>query len=299
MELRHVRYFLAIAQERSFTRAAEYLGIAQPPLSQQMKVMEREIGTSLFRRLSHGVELTPAGYAFRQAVSDIPTRLNEGIRLARRAAAGESGVLRIGVTGTTALNPVVPACIRAYKSKFPSVDLMVTEANSVALSEAVLEDRLDVAILRPSGPDPDTLRKEVLSEEPLMVALATSHRLADAASIDLLELATDPFILTPREVGTSLHDAVVEACQGAGFTPLLGPAAPHIASILSLVSADLGVSLVPRSISQVQMQGTLLRPLTTVTPVRIAVAYRKGSTSPTVRNFLSVTRNFSMPRSDP
>ncbi len=293
MELRHIRYFLAIASEGSFTRAAEHLGIAQPPLSQQIKVLEEEMGTRLFRRLAHGVELTPAGTAFRTAIANVPDQVSNGVRLARRAAAGETGVMRIGVTGTAALNPLVPACIRAYKNKYPDVELQVMEANALVLTPALLEDRLDVALLRPSQSEPDTLNEEVLTDEPLLIALPASHILAQrGTAIDLLELRDDPFILTPRSIGTSLHDASLKACEDAGFTPRLGPAAPHIASILTLVAAELGVSLVPESVAQVKMQNIVLLPASGPPPrLSISLAYRRGTTSPVVKNFIIAARS--------
>lgn len=292
MELRHIRYFLAIANEGSFTRAAEHLGIAQPPLSQQIKVLEQEIGVRLFRRLAHGAELTPAGHAFRIAVTHIPHQVSEGIRLARRAAAGETGILRIGVTGTAALNPLVPACIRTYRRRYPDVELQVMEAAALALTPALLEDRLDVALLRPSQSDPDTLLEEVLTDEPLLVALPASHPLARrGTAIDLMELRDDPFILTPRSIGTSLHDASIKACEEAGFTPRLGPAAPQIVSILSLVAAELGVSLVPESVAQVKMHNIVLLPSSGPPPqLSISLAYRRGTTSPVVKNFVMAAR---------
>lgn len=292
MELRHIRYFLAIASEGSFTRAAEQLGIAQPPLSQQIKLLEQEIGVRLFRRLAHGAELTPAGQAFRTAVSHIPHQVSEGVRLARRAAAGETGILRIGVTGTAALNPLVPTCIRAYRNKYPDVELQVMEANALLLTPALLEDRLDVALLRPSQSDPEALYEEVLADEPLLVALPVSHPLARRGTmIDLPELRDDPFILTPRSIGTSLHDASIKACEDAGFTPRLGPAAPHIVSILSLVAAELGVSLVPESVAQVKMQNIVLLPSSGPPPrLSISLAYRRGTTSPVVKNFVVAAR---------
>ncbi|MBO0127698.1 LysR family transcriptional regulator [Agrobacterium sp. OT33] len=292
MELRHIRYFLAIASEGSFTRAAEQLGIAQPPLSQQIKLLEQEIGVRLFRRLAHGAELTSAGQAFRTAVSHIPHQVSEGVRLARRAAAGETGILRIGVTGTAALNPLVPACIRAYRNKYPDVELQVMEANALLLTPALLEDRLDVALLRPSQSDPEALYEEVLADEPLLVALPVSHPLARRGTmIDLPELRDDPFILTPRSIGTSLHDASIKACEDAGFTPRLGPAAPHIVSILSLVAAELGVSLVPESVAQVKMQNIVLLPSSGPPPrLSISLAYRRGTTSPVVKNFVVAAR---------
>ncbi len=290
MELRHIRYFLAVAEHLSFTRAAKQLGIAQPPLSQQVKVLETEIGTQVFRRLSHGVELNDAGEAFLQQVKHIPGQIEEAIRLSRKAAAGEQGVIRLGFTGTAAINPAVPDCIRQFRQRYPDIEIQITEANSVALSSALAEGRLDVAILRPSKADPESLSEEILSEEPLLVALPASHPLARSAEIRLHDLQHDPFILTPRNVAVSLHDAVLAACAEAGFIPLLGPAAPHIASILSLVAADLGVSLVPRSIRQVQMEGMVLLPCDSQHTVTIAVAYRKGTTSPLTRNFLTVFR---------
>ncbi|AYD00815.1 LysR family transcriptional regulator [Neorhizobium sp. NCHU2750] len=292
MELRHVRYFLAIAEEGSFTRAAERLGIAQPPLSQQIKVLEREIGARLFRRLSHGVELTPAGSAFRAAISGVPQEIAEGTRLARKAAAGESGVIRIGFTGTAALSPVTPACIRLFRNAYPDVEIKVTEANSVALADALIDDRLDIAILRPSSSDPEALAEDILAEEPLVAALPAVHPLATIdAPIDLVALRDDPFIFTPRDVGVSLHDAMLRACASAGFTPKPGPSAPHIASILSLVAADLGVSLVPQSIANVRLPGTVFREIDNMGErVAIALAYRRATTSTVVRNFRAVMR---------
>lgn len=292
MEFRHVRYFLAIAEEGSFTRAAERLGIAQPPLSQQIKLLEQEVGVRLFRRLSHGAELTPAGLAFQAAVGNVPHEITEGIRLARKAAAGESGVIRIGFTGTAALSPAVPVCIAQFRNAYPDVEINVTEANSMALATALIEDRLDVAILRPSNSEPDLLIEEVLTDEPLLAVLPAAHPLATPERvIDLAELRGDPFILTPRSVGISLHDAILRSCARAGFTPKTGPAAPHIASILSLVAAGLGVSLVPASVASVDLHGMVFRHLgDTVERVAIALAYRKATTSTVVRNFCMAAR---------
>lgn len=149
MELRHIRYFLAVADEANFSRAAERLGIGQPPLSQQIKALEEEIGVRLFRRLPHGAVLTEAGEAFRRKIRDIPNEVSEGVRLAKKAAAGETGQLRLGFTGTAALNPIVPMCIRDFRRTHPEVELIIVEANSVALAKSVVE----VALMwRYSGP---------------------------------------------------------------------------------------------------------------------------------------------------
>lgn len=291
VELRHIRYFLAVAMELNFSRAAEVLGIAQPPLSQQIRVLEDEVGTRLFRRLPRGVALTPAGEAFLRCVHVVPGQVNEGVRLARKAAAGESGTIRIGFTGTAALNPAVSRSISRFRHHYPDVEIQITEANSVALAAALVENTIDVAILRPSDEDQGLLSQEMLAEEPLIAVLPVSHHLADQAMIDLAALSADPFILTPRSVATSLHDAVLGACGREGFMPKMGPHAPHIASILSLVAAEFGVSLVPASVRQVGLQGISFVDLRNSThQVSIAIAFQRGSTSALVRNFVASTR---------
>jgi DNA-binding transcriptional LysR family regulator len=292
MELRHIRYFLAVAEEGNFTRAAEKLGIGQPPLSQQIKALEEEVGVRLFRRLPYGAELTEAGQAFLARVAPLPDEVTEAVRLARRAAAGETGTLRLGFTGTAALNPIVPECVRQFRRAHPDVELMIEETNSMSLIRAIVGGRLDVAILRPSISDPEELSEELLTQEELVAALPAAHPLATGKRpLDLARLADDFLILTPRNVGISLHDVALEACRHAGFEPKLGQPAPQIASILSLVAAELGFSLVPSSMAQLNIHGVVLRRLTDRQPrVGLAVAYRKGTTAVLVRNFVKAAR---------
>lgn len=290
MELRHIRYFLAVAEEGNFTRAAQRLGLGQPPLSQQIKDLEVEVGAALFHRRPYGAELTEAGQAFRDAVRPLPERATQAVEAARRAALGESGVLTLGFTGTAVLHPLVPACIRAFRQRYPGVDLRLEEANSVALIAGLQAQRLDVAILRPSDSDPDTLQVQGLADEPLVAALPAAHTAAaQRSALDLQQLRGDAFILTPRAVGISLHDAVLQACRRAGFEARLGQPAPQIASILSLVSAELGVSLVPTSMRQLAIRGVVYRRLQAPVPrVRLAVAHLAQDPRPLARNFAAV-----------
>ncbi len=292
MELRHIRYFLAVADAGNFTRAAEGLGIAQPPLSQQIKALETEIGVQLFKRVSHGAELTEAGRAFERIARALPDQASEAIRQARKAAAGESGLLRLGFTGTAALNGIVPACIRTYRTALPDVELQTMEANSLALVQALLDDRIDLAILRPSTSDPAELTEEFLTDEPLVAALPVSHPEASKdGPIDLATPADAPFILTPHSVGLGLLDAVVEACRSSGFSPRPGQTASQIVSIVSLVAAGLGVSLVPSSIAQIQVGGVTFKALNgTPHLVSLAIAHRRGRLAPSARNFLHLAR---------
>lgn len=292
MELRHIRYFLAVAEEGNFTRAAARLGIAQPPLSLQIKDLEAEVDALLFHRVPHGAELTEAGRAFRAVVRAIPERATEAVRSARRAARGEIGQLALGFTGSAALNPVVPASIRAFRRTFPEVGLRLTEANSVALVEGLLEGSLDIAIVRPTGSDPEALKLHVLVDEPLVVALPLAHaEAAGEAALDLARLRDEPLVLTPRAIGTSLHDAALAACRAAGFEPSLGQPAPQIASILALVAAELGFSLVPASMRQLGVAGVAYRDIRAPAPrVALAIGHRKSRPAAVAGNFVGLAR---------
>jgi len=292
MELRHVRYFLAVAEEGNFTRAAARLGIGQPPLSLQIRDLEAEVGTPLFLRRPHGVELTEAGIAFRDEVRTMPLIAQAAIGRAQRAADGEIGQLRLGFTATAALNPSITAAIRAFRAAYPRVGLKLEESNSVTMIEGLLQERLDVAILRPSASDPPALTIQTLLSEPLVAALPDAHPAAGGrGALDLRKLCDDPIIMTPREVGYSLHDTILRACREAGFEPHAGPFAPQIVSVLSLVSAGIGVSLVPASIRQLALQGVTYRSLRPTTPrVMLGVAHRIERPSQLVLNFARIAR---------
>lgn len=295
MELRHLRYFLAIAEEGNFTRAAARLGIGQPPLSQQIKDLEAEVGARLFNRVPHGAELTEAGRAFLDRVKGIPLQTADAIRAAQRASRGETGRLSFGFTGTSALNPIVPACIREFRRAYPDVEIRLEEANSVALVERLMDGRLDVAVLRPSESDPPELNFYRLAVESLVAVLPAAHpAVKGGRSIDLLSLRDDPIILTPREIGISLHDSVLAACRAAGFEPTLGQPAPQFASILSLVSAEQGVSLVPESMQQLNLKGIVFRKIRGSShTVNLAIALQRTRPPQLSVNFVNLARAVS------
>jgi DNA-binding transcriptional LysR family regulator len=288
MELRHIRYFLAVAEERHFTRAAAKIGIGQPPLSQQIKDLEAEIGASLFRRVAHGAELTTAGEAFLQAVKEMPMLAERATRAARRAARGETGSLRVGLTATAVLNAAVPSAIRAFRRAYADVELVLEEASTTRLVAGLQEGSLDAAFLRPKGSNPEMLQLRLLSEEPMIVALPSGHVAAKQRDVDLASLKDDSFVLFPRAIGPALYDTIVSACRRAGFEPVIGQFAPQIASMVNLVAAELGVSIVPASTSQLRVRGVAYREIAGQAPtVRLAIAYRRGETSPIVRNFVA------------
>uniref|UniRef100_UPI0003608223 LysR family transcriptional regulator n=1 Tax=Novispirillum itersonii TaxID=189 RepID=UPI0003608223 len=267
VDLRHIRYFLAVAEERNFTRAAERMGIGQPPLSTQIRDLEEEIGARLFYRLPHGADLTDAGKAFHDLVRTLPDRVAEATEAARRAARGETGQLRLGFTGTAALNPITTGTIRTYRRACPGVDLRVQEQNSMVLLDQIRSGDLDIAIIRANGGDAPDLKLDLLYAEPLVAALPdTTPTEGEDGPLDLTSLRDQPIILTPPTVGESLRKAALDACAAAGFTASLGQPAPQIASILSLVAAELGFSLVPASVEQLRVSGVRYRRLTAPEP---------------------------------
>lgn len=178
IELRHIRYFLTVAEEKNFTRAAQRLCMSQPPLSMQIRDLEECIGADLFLRTSQGVVLTEVGQAFLTAVEPLQHQLDDAIQLARHVSNGEVGQLRLGFTGTSMLNPLIPESIRRYQQQYPQVGLKLEEANSLKLIDYVLEDRLDIAIIRPPRQIHSSLAMQQLLNEALIAAVSVRRDLA-------------------------------------------------------------------------------------------------------------------------
>ncbi len=290
MELRHVRYFLAVAEELNFTRAAARVGIGQPPLSQQIRTLEHEVGAPLFRRLSHGAELTDAGQAFLPEARALLAQAERAMGTARRGAQGKVGRLRVGFTGSAAFCPTVPAALRAFGQQFPAVELCLHEAPTTGLLERLLDRRLDAAFIRPGRLDPGEVRVRSLGAETMVAAVPAGHVLAKGKTLPLAALAREPLVLFPRAEGPSLFDEIITACRRAGIEPTLGQEAPQITSAANFVAAGLGVSLVPASVAQVQVAGVAYLPIRKPAPVaRLALATRLEERSTVVRQFVSIT----------
>ncbi|MGA0533552.1 LysR family transcriptional regulator [Hansschlegelia sp. KR7-227] len=289
MELRHVRYFLAVAAEKNFSRAAARVGIAQPPLSGQIKNLETEIGARLFHRIPQGAELTAAGEAFFEAVKGFPALAERAVHEARRAARGERGSIRVGFTGTAAFETVVSSSIRGFRRAFPAVELTLEETNSSRLAEALGAGDLDVGFLRSASSDDERLQFRPLTRKKMLAVLPASHPAADSNPVRLEDLRDDAFVLTPREIGTAMYDAIVSSCRDAGFEPTIGQSAPQIISVISLVAAELGVSIVPSAARHLGLPGVVYRDIAGDGPtVDLSLAFRRADTSPVVRNFLAL-----------
>ncbi|WP_171472485.1 LysR substrate-binding domain-containing protein [Frigoriglobus tundricola] len=289
MELRHLRYFIAVAEELNFTRAALRVGIGQPPLSQQIRDLEKELGASLFRRLPHGVELTRVGEAFLPEARAVLDQANRAARTAQRASRGEYGRLRVGFTGSAAFRPEVPAAIRDFRRRYPHVDLTLEEAPTADLIERLMTGDLDAAFVRPGRSNPEGMRVRDLGAEAMMAVLPAAHRLARSSSIPFAALAGEPLVLFPRTAGPGFFDAIMEACRRAGFEPVLGSVAPQLTSVANLVAAGMGVSVVPESVAQVRVQGVRYRRLTGEPPVaHLVLVTRLVEESIVVSNFLGL-----------
>jgi DNA-binding transcriptional LysR family regulator len=286
IELRHVNYFLSLAEEKHFTRAAERSGIQQPPFSRQIRDLEDMIGARLFSRAQNGTFLTEAGQAFLSGIRNVPGQIQRAARDAQRAARGEVGSLRVGYTGSAAFNPVVAATIRAFRRTYPDVDLSLEEANTPRLIEGVKDGSYDVVFLRPGAAGSAELQEKLLVEEAMVVVLPTDHPLAKSDTVQLAALRDESFILLPIAAGPILHDEIYAACQSAGFEPSLSQMAPQIGSVINLVATGLGVSLVPECMRCMQVPGVVFRSLAGKGPVaRLAVSFRRGESAATVRNF--------------
>jgi DNA-binding transcriptional LysR family regulator len=301
MELRHLRYFVAVAEEGHITRAAERLGMQQPPLSQQIKAIELELGVQLFRRKARGVELTDAGRTLLEDARAILANLDRAVETTRRASRGEQGRLCVGVTSTTPFHPLVPRAIRAFRDACPMVALTLEECLSNELIERLRSERMDAAFIRTTAADSDGLLVHRLLEEPMVVALPSQHPLAGEAwaikALSFKQLAGDTFIL-PGPPGTGMHDPIIAACHAAGFNPRVGnlgastQQAPRISSTLSLVAAGLGIACVPLSLERMNMEGVVYRRFigSEQPKALLSLASRRGDPSTVVRQFLSIVR---------
>ncbi|MGC2411823.1 MAG: LysR substrate-binding domain-containing protein, partial [Stellaceae bacterium] len=230
MELRHLRYFVAVAEEGHITRAAQLLGIQQPPLSQQIRALEAELGVPLFRRKPRGVELTQAGEALFAEAQAILRQVAHAVTATRRTARGESGRIGLGFTSSASFHPFVPQAIRQYRESHPLVALSLEESGTGELVEALLAERIDAAFVRsPIGRAEGIVVHSVL-DEAMVAALPAGHALAAGAAarkLALPALAAETFILYRRPLGPGLYDAIIAACQGAGFSPTIGQEAPR------------------------------------------------------------------------
>lgn len=288
MELRHLRYFATLAHELSFTRAAQRLSVSQPPLSQQIRALESELGTQLFNRTSRRVELTAAGEVFLGHAKAILERVEHARSQARAMGAGHAGHLEIGLSSSLLVGPL-PLLLAAYRRSFPGVSVVLHEMMPVAQLEALRESRIHVSFSRTAVND-DQLSSTLAWRDPVVVVVPRSHRLAAQRRIALQDLRHEEFVslrLDASGFARYLHDC----CVNAGFAPRISQQVGESQSIPSLVAAGLGVALVPASVQRVHRRGVEYRQVARKPPrADVYVSQRRDETSPVVRGFVDKVR---------
>jgi DNA-binding transcriptional LysR family regulator len=287
IEFRHLRYFVAVAEELHFGRAAERLRIAQPPLSQQIRQLETELGFQLFHRTKRSVMLTEAGAVFLQESRRLLCQLEQAVQTGRQVSRGEQGQLVIGFISSAAYN-VLPPILRSFRAAFPEVKLELHELTTDQQIHWLSDHRLDVGLIRPPIDDL-TLHMQTIFQEPLVLALPDRHPFAQQSRISLKSIAAELFILFPRSLAPGLYDQIISLCQQAGFSPTVVQEAIQMQTIISLVAAEIGIAIVPVSLKNLQRTGVVYKPLQEETPqAEVAIVCRKINVTPTVQRFLDL-----------
>ncbi|ESA38203.1 family transcriptional regulator [Leptolyngbya sp. Heron Island J] len=282
--IRQLRYFMVVAEELNFTRAAERLQIAQPPLSRQIQSLEQTLRFTLLERTNRRVALTPAGEVFLAECRQILNQMEQGIRAARRVAHGEAGQLFLGFEGA-AHNQLILEIIRQFRTQFPDVELIMQEMPSGKQVEALQQEQLDMGLIEPIAAE-DGLKVAPLLSEPLIVALADSHPLTCEEHIDLSQLADEPWVTGRSNDGCGLLLRLLDACHQAGFAPKVKQETNDLLMTLGFVASGLGITLLPKS-SRLAQAGIAYRPIQPPTPeVQLAIAWHQQS--PVVESFLQV-----------
>ncbi len=288
-ELRQLRAFVAIAEEGHITRAAERLGMQQPPLTRLLQGLEHELGVELVQRLPRGVRPTAAGLALLQEARVLLARSDALADIVRRAARGETGRLAVGFTSSAALHPFVPGVLRMFRETLPGVSVVLEEAGTGELMDALLQQRLDAAFVRSPLRGAQGLQAAPILEEPMLLALPAGHGLARGPGrpLPLPRLAPEAFVLYRRRVGQGLYDAILRACLEAGFSPRVVQEAPRMTATLSLVAAGLGLSIVPASMQRLRSDGIVYRRLSQCPGLAapLLLAMRAGDASAVLERF--------------
>lgn len=297
MDLRRIRHFNVLAETLNFSRAAERLHIAQPALSVSIQKLETELGTRLFERTPTGVWLTASGKAALVEARRLLYHGEQLMRTAGDAAAGTGGRLRIGFVGS-AIFRLIPTLIPRFRSQYPGVELVLTEATSVRILSMLNEEALDIGIVRTPLLQSHGATLITLQRDRFVAALPASHALAERQSLRLEELSGEPFVMYVQGEATGLHASAMAACEAAGFTPHVTQEATQIATVLALVESGLGVALVPQVMRGLRDPQVLYRDLVDAgdaVNTTLALAYQTGNETPAAQRFIEASRALQVP----
>jgi DNA-binding transcriptional LysR family regulator len=289
MDLRHLRYFQAVAEELSFSKAARRLRIAQPALSRAVKEMEQELGADLLTRNRRGVALTEPGAVMLHETGLLLQRMDDAVRRVQRTAAGEEGELRVGFIGAPTQAFLGPL-LREFHRRYARVSVVLEERTPERVWEMVARGRLAVGLTRPvlASPAPH-LRTTLLRKEPLWAVLPPDHPLGKQRSLRWRQLAGLPLVFLARREGVGLHDAILAACRAARFAPQVAQTPSVITTVLSYVEAGAGVGIIPDSVAQLGASTSLLfRPIRPERSVELVMVWSDEDTSPALAAFRSL-----------
>lgn len=287
VELRHLRYFCAVAEELHFGRAAARLGLSQPPLSLQIRQLEEMVGARLFDRHSRSVALTDAGRALNESARRILRDVDTAMAAARQAGSGEVGELRVAFAPTLMLSTFADM-IRRYRARHPGVRLDLRELPSAEQTAALLRGDIDVGFAREAGPDA-RLNVEPIAREPLMIALNRDHPRARQARVPVAALAHDPWVLFPRAIAPLLHDHVLRLCQEAGFVPRVAQESRETYTTVGLVGAGVGVTIVPAGVSRMGWRRVVYKRIPKAS-TELSMVWPAGPSRPIVETLLAAAR---------
>lgn len=291
MELRHLRYFVAVAEHGSFSAAARRLHIAQSAISEQLANLEEEIHVPLFTRTARKAILTPAGELFLEEARRVLTGADYAIDVARRAHRGELGVLRIGFfSGATGVS--FPRLIRLFRKKHPGIQISLVEMTSAQQWHALVKGQIDVAFTRRLEPEfRAELKSEVIQQDPILAVLPKNHPAASTGSVDLRDLANEPFVLSSRETSPAVFDRVIELCSEAGFSPRIASISTVWSSVVLMVQAGEGIALLPLNRQQVRNRDLTFSPLKAKNAsVEFVMAWSPQHDNPLNRSFRELAK---------
>ena len=288
MELRYLRYFVAVAEELSFTRAAERLNMAQPPLSQQIRRLEARLGATLLHRTKRRVELTEAGRVFLHQAYQAVHSIEQGVLLAQRADRGEIGRLAIGFLVYVSYT-LIPPILREFRARFPGVHVALRLLTNAQQTAALRTGQVDVSFMRPPIDKPDIASKLILRER-FILAMPATHPLAGKTAVSIKQFKNDPFIMYARDLGPTFHSALFGFCEKSGFSPKIALEVSQINVAVGLVGAGIGVALVPESAKRMHLDDVVYRPFVERAPnVDLLLAWQAGRPSQLLEAFIEIS----------
>lgn len=289
MELRQLHYFLTVAEELHFGRAAKRLSMTQPPLSQQIQLLENELGVLLFKRTKRHVELTKAGTTFLEGVTRALDQLNQAIDSSQRAQRGEIGKLTVGFVGSATYD-ILPPLIREYQNQYPNVEVKLKELSTPDQIDELYHRRLDIGFVRPPIPR-DVILSEIIHETPCILALPRQHPLTKEKEIRVSMLKNQPFIIVSRNIWPGLYDDIVSLFRNAGFSLKIKQEATEYQTVIGLIAAGIGIAVVPAPLKNFSIKDVVYREISGVKlTAKMAIAFQKDRLSPETNNFINLIR---------